>query len=168
MNLLLTAMMPYNRLAMMVSISTGLRIDDVLALKTVRLGPRISVVERKTGKTRRVYIPARLLSYLQAYAGRVWVFPGRLQPDRHHRTRQAVWKDLRRVARLYRVDGQKIKAHVSPHSGRKMYAVREMHRTGSLSAVQRELRHSDPTVTALYAYADRMTDPERRWKRGKK
>lgn len=156
-SLLLTAMMPYNRLAMQTALATGLRIDDVLSLKTVKLAARMTVTEKKTRKHRRIYIPANILSLLQQYAGRIWVFPGRLSPLKH-RTRQAVYKDLRRAARLYRIDGRPVKEHVSPHTARKIYAVKDLQaHHGDLRRVQRDLVHSDPTITALYAYADRMT-----------
>lgn len=160
MALLLTALMPDNRLALEVALVTGLRIGDVLALRPADLRTqRPTITERKTGKHRRVYIPARLRELLLRGCGRYWVFEGRLDPKKH-RTRQAVYKDLRRAARLYRVDGQPIQPHISPHSTRKMYAVHDLQRHGGdLRAVQHDMLHSDPAVTALYAYADRLTAP---------
>lgn len=155
--LLLTAMMPANRLAMETALATALRIDDVLSLKTCALRSRMTVTEKKTDKHRRIYIPARLLSSLQQQAGRIYVFPHRLSQLKH-RTRQAVYKDLRRAARLYRIDGRPVKAHVSPHSSRKIWAVKDLRaHHGDIRRVQHDLLHSDPAVTALYAYADRMT-----------
>ena len=56
----LAALMPANRLVMECCMATGLRVGDVLALKTadVQHGPRMTVREQKTGKSRRVYWPA--------------------------------------------------------------------------------------------------------------
>ena len=87
---ILAAMMPENRLAIEVSEATGLRINDVLSLKTeaIRRTDRPTVREQKTGKTRRVYIPHELRRRMLAQAGRVWVWPGRLDPDGAHRTRR--------------------------------------------------------------------------------
>lgn len=147
---LLAALMPPNRLALEVSACTGLRIGDVLNLRSAQLAERMTVRELKTGKTRRIHIPAALLDRMIAQAGKIWVWPGRLD-YRHHRTRQAVYKDLARAARLFRV-----RAHVSPHTARKIYAVSEYHRTGSLRRVQELLRHDNEGVTMLYAMADQL------------
>lgn len=58
----LAAMMPENRLVMETCIATGLRASDVLNLRTERLRQRMTVRELKTGKTRRVYFPPRVVS----------------------------------------------------------------------------------------------------------
>lgn len=147
----LATLMPANRLACEVSLATGLRIDDVLSLKTAALAQRMTVTERKTSKRRRVYIPADLYRRMVAYAGRYFVFPNRLD-ERKHRTRQAVYKDLRRSAELLR-----IKPHVSPHTCRKVYAVEQYRQSGDLAKVQKLLNHSNEAVTLLYAMADEMT-----------
>lgn len=157
MDLLLTAMMPENRLAVQVSMATGLRIGDVLAIKTeqARRG-RFTLTEEKTGKHRRVYLPRELRERMFAQAGRFFVWEGRNDPTKH-RTRQAVYKDLARVAALYRVEGRKIKAHISTHTGRKVWAVEAYQRTGSLEKVKDLLNHESEAVTALYALADILT-----------
>lgn len=149
---LLAALMPENRLALEVSACTGLRLSDVLNLRTERLAERLTVRELKTGKTRRVRIPGQLLDRLIGIAGKIWVFEGRLD-YRKHRTRQAVFKDLQRAAKLFRV-----RAHVSPHSARKIYAVTEYRRTGSLQRVRELLNHDSEAVTVLYAMADQLTE----------
>lgn len=145
------ALMPANRLACQVSVVTGLRIGDVLALRTeqLRKGQRITVRECKTGKSRRIYIPRLLHSQLLAQAGQQWVFEGRGGPDTH-RTRQAVWADLKRAAKAFRLP-----QNVAPHSMRKVYAVEEWERTGDLGKVGRALNHSPwhPETTMIYAMA---------------
>lgn len=148
--------MPANRLVMEVCLTTGYRVSDVLGLKTEQLersshnGGRVTVRERKTGKLRRCRVPADLIYRCMSQAGRVYVFEGRFDRLRH-RTRQAVYKDLRRAAKLFRLD-----VHVSPHSARKAWAVDEYHRTGSITRVQRNLNHTDPSVTMIYALADQL------------
>ena len=157
LELLLTAMMPANRLAIRASMATGLRIGDVLAFKTAQVRQqRWTVKEQKTGKLRRVYLPAKLCEDILAQAGRIWAFEGRSDAKKH-RTRDAVYKDLRRVATLYRVDGKKLVEHISPHSARKVYAVEASQKTRSRRKVQELLNHEDEAVTLLYALADVLT-----------
>lgn len=149
---LLAALMPQNRLACRVSLRTGLRIGDVLSLRTEQVRKaRFTVQEQKTGKRRSVTLPQKLVDELLCWAGEIYVFPGRLN-GRKHRTRQAVWKDLRRVAAAFR-----LKEHLSPHTMRKSYAVDEYHRTADLKRVQRLLNHDNEAVTVLYAFADELT-----------
>ena len=69
-----------------------------------------------------------------------------------HRTRQAVWKDLKRVQRAFRFE-----VNVGTHSMRKDYAVDLMEKYGDIERVRRALNHSDATVTVLYALADHLT-----------
>ena len=151
---ILAALMPANRLAIRVSLTTGLRIDDVLSLKseTVRRTNRPYVVDSKTGKRHRIYLPVELWKQLNQQSGVYWVFEGRLDPHKH-RTRQAVWKDVGRAAAVFRRSGI-VNAHVSPHSARKAAAVRA-YKKGGLTAAQKVLNHGDdPALTLLYALAD--------------
>ena len=71
-DLLLTALMPANRLALQLSLATGLRISDCLALRTdvLRRSNRPTITEKKTHKHRRVYIPQELRDRLLKQAGR--------------------------------------------------------------------------------------------------
>lgn len=161
MDYILAAMMPANRLVMECCITSGLRVSDVLALKTDALkhGQRMTVREQKTGKTRRIYWPAQLYARMLGQAGRVWVFEGRNNWHKH-RTRSAVYKDLCRVARVFRVSGIIDKGvQVSTHTGRKMWAVDEYRRTGDLQSVGRALNHDGRhrETTMLYAMADAIT-----------
>ena len=129
-----------NRLVMRVCLATGLRLGDVLALRAQQIAPQFYVTESKTGKRRRVNLGAGLLADLRANAGDVWVFPGR-DPVRH-RTRQAVWKDLKRAAKALRID-----RNLTPHSARKAYAVKLMERYGDIDRVRRALNHDNDAVT---------------------
>jgi integrase len=151
----LAALMPPNRLALEISMATGLRISDVLGIKTEQVKDskdgRISVRQLKTGKVRRVRLPGELHRDALSMAGRCYVFEHRTD-WRKHRTRQAVFKDLKRAAALFRVKG-----NIAPHSARKAYAVEAYKRTGELARVQKLLDHSDEAVTSLYALADVLT-----------
>lgn len=153
--LVLAAMMPVNALAIETSLYTGLRIDDVLSLKTetVRKTARPYVRDSKTGKTHRIYLPAELRARMLAQAGRLYIWEHRLDWTKH-RTRQAVYKDMRQAAEVFERNG-KVKQHISPHSARKSAAVRAYKR-GGLDAAQALLVHDEghPLVTLLYALAD--------------
>ena len=48
----LAVLTPKNALVMRVALHTGLRVSDVLQLKTAQLAPRFWVTESKTGKRR--------------------------------------------------------------------------------------------------------------------
>ena len=152
---ILAAMMPQNRLAIETSLATGLRIDDVLHLKTADLyKDRFTIKEMKTGKSRRLHLPAQLRDDLLAQAGRWWVFEGRTDP-RKPRTRQAVWKDLKRCCAVFRISRV---LSISPHTARKIYAVSQYQRGRDLYRVQQLLNHSSEAVTMLYAMADQLTE----------
>lgn len=160
---ILAALTLENRLALEVSLATGLRISDVLSLKTQQLqqanNGRVTVRELKTGKYRRVYIRSDLIERMLRIAGKLYVFTHRLDHKRH-RTRQAVYKDITRVAKAFR-----IKEHVSPHSCRKVYAVNFFHKTGGdLIKVRNLLNHENEAVTMIYALADVLYDRHHRGK----
>lgn len=163
-DLVLAALTPQNRLVMRVALHTGLRLGDVLALKSAQLRPHFWITESKTGKRRQVGLPEPLLGDLKAAAGAVWVFEGR-SPEKH-RTRQAVWKDVKRAARAFRLP-----ANIAPHSARKNYAAELLERYGDLDKVRRALNHSNEAVTMIYAMADqqrRAKDRRRAARAGRK
>lgn len=155
--LVLAALTPKNRLVLRTALATGLRVGDVLALTPDRLKPHFWVTEQKTGKKRQIGLPEPLLSDLKKEAGKVWVFPGR-DPRKHH-TRQAVWKDMKRAAKAFRLP-----LNVGPHSARKVYAVELLRKYGDLARVRRALNHNSETVTLLYAMADKQRElrPQKR------
>lgn len=158
----LACLTPVNRLVMRVCLHTGLRIGDVLSLRTeqAKRGPRWWITEQKTGKRRMVALPAGLWQELVQQAGDPWVFPSRCDAKKH-RTRQAVWKDVKRAAWAFRMND----VNVSPHSARKVYAVRLMEEYGSIAKVQRALNHSSQSVTMIYAMADQLLKAKHRKKR---
>ncbi len=146
----LAALTPSNRLVCEVSLHTGLRVSDVLALKTAQLKPSFWVRESKTGKAKKIGLPGPLLERLRAQAGEIYVFQHRTDPQRH-RTRQAVWQDVKRASRAFRLP-----QNVGPHSMRKTYAVELMRKYGNIDQVKKALNHSSETITMLYAMADKL------------
>ena len=143
----LAALTPQNALIMRTLLHTGMRLSDVLALKTAQLRPSGWYTEGKTGKRRRFGLPAEHVESQNAQAG-----PG-LSPRGGHKTRQAVWKDVKRASRAFRLP-----QNVGPHSARKIYAVDLMAKYGDIERVRRALNHESSTVTAIYAMADMLTE----------
>ena len=156
----LAALTPQNRLIARVCLHTGLRVGDVVALKTKALGLQFMVTEAKTKKRRRVGLPTALLEDIRRQAGPVWAFPGR-DPAKH-KSRQAVWADVKRAAKAFRLP-----QNVGPHSFRKVYAVELLGRYGDIERVRRALNHSSEAVTLIYAMADQQLRAKYRRRRGR-
>ena len=154
----LAALTPDNALVMRVALHTGLRISDILSIKTDQLKSRFWVTESKTGKKRQIGLPEPLLSDLKKNAGPVWVFSGR--NEEKHRSRQAVWKDVKRAAKALRLP-----QNVGPHSARKVYAVELLEKYGDIDRVRRALNHSSLAVTLVYAMADKQLESRSRRRR---
>lgn len=153
LKLVLLSLTPDNRRVCQVMLHTGLRVGDVLALRKDQLARQFSFTEQKTGKRRRVGLPDWLRAeIIQAAGASEWAFPSPLHPEKH-RTRQAVWKDIKRAQRAFRMP-----LNLGPHSMRKYYAVDLMDKYGDLERVQRALAHENAATTALYALADRITE----------
>lgn len=154
----LSVLTPGNALVMRVALHTGLRVGDCLNLKTDQLAPRFWITEGKTGKRRQIGLPQPLLNDLKKCAGKVWVFEG-VDPKKH-RTRQAVWKDVKRAAEAFR-----IRQNVAPHSARKVFAVELLNKYGDIEKVRKALNHSSASVTMIYAMADRQLESKTKRRR---
>ena len=158
-------MQPANAAICRVALATGLRIDDVCRLRTAQLNHARShsgwlvVTEQKTGKRRRVRLSRADMRRFSVFAGRVYVFPGRRDPDKH-RTRQRVWRDFTKARLAVGAAG-----HVSPHSLRKLYAVSRFEKSGDLAKVQRMLNHDSPATTVLYVMSRELTKAENKPKK---
>lgn len=140
------ALTPANRLVCKVAVHTGLRVGDVLTIRTEKLRPQMWITESKTGKRKRVNLPKALYEELRDQAGEVWVFPSKRNPMKH-RTRQAVWADVKRAAKAFRMP-----QNVGVHSLRKRYAVEQLERSGgNYERVRRLLNHADMATTMIYA-----------------
>lgn len=139
-------LMPANALVIETMLQTGLRVSDVLSLTSVQLrkGQRFTVSESKTGKGKRIRIGNKLYLRLLAQCGNKYVFEHARDPNKH-RTRQAVWADVKRASKALRMP-----CNVAPHSARKSYACGEYERTHDLQAVKRKLNHSNIETTLLY------------------
>lgn len=147
-----------NRLVVRVLLHTGIRISDALQLRPEQLKANFWITEQKTGKRRQVGLPLPLLEDLKAAAGCHWVFPG--ADPRKHRSRQAVWKDVKRAAAALRLT-----ANAAPHSMRKVYAVELLRKYGDIDRVRRALNHGGLEVTLIYAMADKQLNAKGRRRR---
>lgn len=157
----LSALTPSNRLVMRVCLHTGLRVGDVLALRTEQLlTPQFWITEQKTGKRRRVNLTNELFEQLRDCSGAGVGVHEPLPTRTKHRTRQAVWTDVKRAAKAFRLE-----QNVGTHSARKVYAVDLMQKYGDIDRVRRALNHSSESVTLLYAMADMRLRAKYRKKR---
>lgn len=147
----IAALTVQNQLIVRTILHTGMRISDCLSLKTTDLKTSGWYVEQKTGKRRRYGLPKPLLAEIQEQAGEVWAFPGR-RPGQH-KTRQAVWADIKRAQRAFRLP-----QNIGPHSVRKVYAVRLMDKYGDIERVRKNLNHVSSSVTAIYAMSDLLLE----------
>jgi len=156
---LLWALTPTNKIICELCLQTGWRVDDVLRLKTEDIknaqktrNGRITITEQKTKKRSTKYLSKELLEALARQGGRVWLFEGR-DDYRKHRSRQAVFKDLKKTAKNFRVN-----INLSPHSLRKNYAVSLRQQGKDLNEIQNALNHDNLITTMIYALADEMTN----------
>ena len=154
--------MPVNALVCELCLKTGLRIDDALDLQTKQLGKVIVIYEQKTHKKKVIRLSDDLLSKLKKIAGKYYVFEHRDDP-RKHRTRQAVFLDLKRAAKAFRLD-----INLSPHSLRKVYAVELLKKYGDIEKVKKALNHDNELVTAIYCFSDVLTEQRRKEKNKRK
>lgn len=154
LQLVLASLNPANRLVCEVMLHTGLRVGDVLELKTekVKGGSRFWITEAKTGKAKLVGLPQPLRQRLLEQAGKEWVFEGK-RSAKKHRTRQAVWADIKRAEKAFR-----LRQNCGTHSMRKDYAQELLRKYGSVEKVRRALNHSSDTITRIYIMADALAE----------
>lgn len=123
-------------LAVRICADTGLRISDILAIRSGELDTTMRVIERKTGKARTVRLRPATLKAAKAYAAHGC---DRLIPH----APSTIYRQIRRAASDLGME------HVSMHSIRKLYA-RQYCRAHGLAATQRELQHDYLSTTMLY------------------
>lgn len=140
-----------NYLAVRLSLETGLRIGDVVALKSDCLkGTTLTFTAAKTGKSGKAEITKDLADKLRRYSASDFIFASSSKLG--HRTRQAVWKDVKKAAAA-----EGFAVNVAPHSARKTFAV-GVAQTQGIAAAQRALQHDSQAVTAGYVLSGLFAD----------
>ena len=141
-----------NALCLRLCLETGLRVGDALKVRAEDIrGRTLHFTAEKTGKAGKKVISKKLAGELLRLAGGSgYCFKGRGGSDRH-RTRQTVWKDVKKAARA-----AGLSENVCPHSTRKTYAVNVFHEKG-IQAAEDELQHDRLETTMLYAFSDLLT-----------
>ena len=144
------------------AVETGYRIDDLLRVRQYQISratsadePFLSLVERKTGKTRAVPLSPRALDAIRVLWGLVeqrhplaYFFQARrrLPGQKNKLHRVTVYRHFNRLLQETKLDGK----GYTVHSLRKLYALRAYERTGSLLAVKADLNHTSLNTTMLY------------------
>lgn len=134
-------------LPLLVSLETGLRIGDVVALRCNDIKKDgIHYKAEKTGKTG----VAPISDYTRRRLNKKgkWVFPSP-RDAKKHLTRQAVWARIKAAGAKSGVELEGL----SPHSMRKVFAV-ELYRKKGFKAVQAALQHNYSSTTEIYTFAD--------------
>lgn len=144
-----------NVLALRLALESGMRIDDVLSLRSENLkGRTITYIAEKTGKKDSKVISKALSNNLRKQIisddPKEFFFKHRLKKG-EHRTRQAVWKNIKKACVLAGIEG-----NISPHSARKTYAVEKFKNDG-LTETQKALQHDNVNTTMLYAFSDLLS-----------
>ena len=141
-------------------IETGSRIDDVLDLRCWQIHDNtVTVMESKTNQIRKKELSEDLQNRLKAYVAGKHTLSFIFHGSGHKRQRKKInrstfWRHMVNAARMC---GYKTENY-TPHSLRKVYAVRKFHETRSLEAVRRDLGHKHLSTTMLYAWSDRVDD----------
>ena len=142
--------------------ASGLRVSEIVSLKTVALGLNegvVRVVNGKGGKERLVPFGAEAGEWLRRYLqeARHVILEGKTCQEvfvgRHTGsglTRQAFWSIIKRYAQL-----ADIKVPLSPHTLRHAFATHLLNHGADLRVVQLLLGHADISTTQIYTHVAR-------------
>ena len=134
-------------LPLLLSLETGLRVGDVVALRVSAVKPDgVHYTAQKTHKRGVAPISAELRKRLNKKGK--WLFPSPYKQGAHI-TRQAVWHRIKTAGKRAGIDLDGL----SPHTMRKVFAV-ELYREKGFKAVQEALQHNNSATTEIYSFAD--------------
>lgn len=134
-------------LPLLLSLETGLRVGDVVALRVSDVkADGVHYVSQKTKKSGVAVISASLRKRLRKRGN--WLFPSPYKNGKHL-TRQAVWARIKTAGKRAGIDLEGL----SPHTMRKVFAV-ELYRKKGFKAVQEALQHNYASTTEIYSFAD--------------
>lgn len=154
---MLSRMKEEYKVAMLLSLESGLRVSDVLCLTYGQALGFTPLTEKKTKKevTLRLprYVQAILLDRLTRVPNannQTLVFPSQKNPEKPL-NRSTLYRAVKKAAAE-----MGIRRNVSPHTARKIYAVEIYRATGDLNSVKENLRHDEMATTLLYAFSDKL------------
>lgn len=130
-------------------LATGLRISDIIQLTIDKVKiEKPTIKEKKTGKSKRIYIPKELreelINYHKRYSNNEYIFYSESSASGHI-SRQAVWKAFKQTAKKLN-----IKSNIAPHSTRKSYACKLLRKGKNYTYIKNKLNHKSISDTILY------------------
>ena len=146
---------PKHRMALAILYGSGLRIGELLSLRSsdIDLDRRMIHVKGAKGKKDRVtplayhLIPV-LETYLMAYAPKYWLLEG---PDRRQYSASSIRQLLRRSS-----EKAGISKRVTPHVLRHSFATHLLEKGTDIRYIQEVLGHASPTTTAIYTHVSEL------------
>lgn len=129
-----------------VGINTGLRVSDLLKLKTADLRGKksLKIQEKKTKKPRIIYFDS-IYDELQAYIAQndsEWMFPSRQGANPISSTQ--AYRQLVKAAKMVDLDA------VGTHTMRKTFGYWHYNQHGNIAMLQSILNHSNSQITLRY------------------
>ena len=152
----------YWRIGVMIELmyATGLRVSELVGLpeNAINYGKRLVTLGGKGNKDRIVPIAGRVITALQDYlplreefikknSSSTWLFPS-LTAVSGHLTRDAFYKDLKKLA----ADCGIYPSRISPHVLRHSFATHLLNNNADLRSVQKMLGHENITTTEIYTH----------------
>lgn len=150
------------RIAVMIELmyASGMRVSELVALplNAINYKRGLLTIFGKGSKERLVPLATRAISTLQEYdtlrqefvkknTTSPWLFPSLLATD-GHLTRDAFYKDLKKLAAECGISPAKISPHVLRHS----FATHLLNNNADLRSVQKMLGHENITTTEIYTH----------------
>ena len=152
----------YWRIGVMIELmyATGLRVSELVGLpeNSINYGKKLVTLAGKGNKERIVPIAGRVITALQEYlplrkefikknSSSTWLFPS-LTAVSGHLTRDAFYKDLKKLA----ADCGIYPSRISPHVLRHSFATHLLNNNADLRSVQKMLGHENITTTEIYTH----------------
>lgn len=137
-------------LLVLTGLNTGLRISDILPLRVrdVKNKEYIDLVEKKTGKNKKIKINPTLKDAYWEYTGNMhdeeYLFP----------SKKVKYSHIRRIMAYYIINSSArlagIEQEIGTHTLRKTYGYHFYRRTKDVVLLQKVFNHSAPSVTLRY------------------
>ena len=152
----------YWRIGVMIELmyATGIRVSELVGLpeNSINYGKKLVTLVGKGNKEHIVPIAGRVITALQEYlplrkefikksSSSTWLFPS-LTAVSGHLTRDAFYKDLKKLA----ADCGIYPSRISPHVLRHSFATHLLNNNADLRSVQKMLGHENITTTEIYTH----------------